>query len=228
MAGWKTEIRRCQCAIHWIRIVFDFSPLGAICRFVRFISERWRPLSHLHLSEVPRFIPQVTIAVTEVRCARLVNTADVITTKFSDCFTLASVWIGKRVWRTPSFFFCKKKKSRSKRKLGINLSVTSSWSFPTSFENTMSMLCQVIELWRHMSGHVASKSKDYTICCLWCILFLLSDACFCIHARLLHAYWCWSRHYTYSCLTVASGSCKVTPDWSRFRGTSKVNLVVIS
>ena len=63
---------------------------------------------------------------------------------------------------TPMFFsqITRVKRGGSPR----NLQYSRVDRFDTYCENFKSMSCQVIKLWRHMSGHVRTKSVDFAIC----------------------------------------------------------------
>ena len=75
--------------------------------------------------------------------------------------------------------------------------------YDTSSENIQSMLCQVIKLWRHMSGHVRLKSADFAIC-RTSVCFLASQR------RTMH------RMLDYLCLRMRRRHMQLTRDGSRW------------
>ena len=83
--------------------------------------------------------------------------------------------------------------------------------FDTYCENFKSMSCQVIKLWRHMSGHVRTKSADFAICRT--MVRVLASQRMSMHS--MRVYWClWmSRHHIQ--LTQGQGHAR-----SRFIGAS--------
>ena len=83
--------------------------------------------------------------------------------------------------------------------------------FDTYCENFKSMSCQVIKLWRHMSGHVRTKSADFAIYRTM-VRFLASQR---MSMHSMRVYWCsWmSRHHIQ--LTQGQGHVR-----SRFIGAS--------
>ena len=90
----------------------------------------------------------------------------------------------------PPWFFANN--SRKTQQIAAKLTVPSRWSIWHILWKFKLMSCQVIKLWRHMSGHVRTKSADFAICRTR--VRVLASQRMSMHS--MRIYWClWmSRH----------------------------------